>query len=81
MSINLTNLQASALARIAAEISMISPIKPAPHNVVVQMPIIYLTKIRAELTAAGIDWEGQAKAYRKFLATEKAMRKEKAVGK
>lgn len=71
MSINLTNLQASALARIAAEISMISPITLTGHQNQVYLPVVYLTKIRAELVLAGIDWEGQAKAYRKFLATEK----------
>lgn len=73
MSINLTNLQASALARIAAEISMISPVKPASHQILVNVPIVYLEKIRASLTEAGIDWEAQAKAYRKFLKAERAL--------
>lgn len=73
MSVTLTNIQAMELARIAAEISMVSPIKPRGRgHQQVYVQIVYLEKIRKQLTAAGIDWQAQAKAYRQFLKIENA---------
>lgn len=72
MSVTLTNIQAMELARIASTLSMISPVKFPPSSRHVYVPIAYINKIRDQLTAAGIDWQAQAKAYREFLLAEKA---------
>ncbi len=55
------------LASIAITISMRLPEKPAPYNIVAQLPLRHLKEIREALESAGVDWRAQCKAYRKFV--------------
>lgn len=60
--------RAQALAKLAAEVAIVAPLKRSRHSPRAYIDWQLIERIRAELEAAGWPWREGVKAYRAELA-------------